>query len=225
MIYLSHTVTYIKLFYSINYNIMEQELFNIVKFGSPPQKAVEKITTIIKNGVNPNTNLYCEHNRGYITRKNYPIMYVAIREGHIHVIKALGDNGSKFNYDEDISLLGYALRIWYISYSSIVDRNHERQTNIGQYNKYYKLWPIDREERYYRIVAYLIQNNAKISSIRQNHQLFYKKYYERKRKMHIVKQMFVFVINEKTNTSVGNSILDMLEAENEFYLQFDSIHL
>ena len=43
--------------------------------------------------------------------------------------------------------------------------------------------------------------------------------------MHIVKQMFVFVINEKTNTSVGNSILDMLEAENEFYLQFDSIHL
>ena len=230
MIYLSHTVTYIKLFYSINYNIMEQELFNIVKFGSPPHKAMEKITTIINNGVDPNTNIYCEHNRGYITGKNYPIMYVAVREGHIHVIKTLAENGAKFNYDEDISLLGYALRIWYVSYSSIVDRNYQRQTNIGHYNKYYKLWPIDSEERYYRIVAYLIQNNAKIFDnicpiMRQNYKMFYKKYYERKRKILIVKQMFVFVINEKTKTSVGNSILDMLEAENEFYLQFDSIQL
>ena len=207
---------------------MEQALFNIVKYGTPPQKAVNKITSLIQDGADPNTHRYCEHNGGPTTEHKFPLIYVAVREGHIHVIKTLVDNGVKINYDDDASVLVYALQIWNASYDSI-DSNVRKNTNKSFNNKYYKLWPVDTEEKYYRIVEYLFKNNTSLPYYKccnkknTNEISLLKKFYARKKQTERVKMMFVFVINQKTNSSVGNSIMQMLEAENEFYLHFDSI--
>jgi hypothetical protein len=206
---------------------MEQALFNIVKYGTPPQKAVKKITSLIQDGADPNTHRYCEHNGGPTIEHKFPLIYVAVREGHIHVIKTLVDNGVKINYKVDVSVLVYALQIWN-AYYTCKPGNVQINTNKS-FNKYYKLWPVDTEEKYYRIVEYLFKNNTRLPYYKccnkknTNEISLLKKFYARKKQIERVKLMFVFVINQKTNSSVGNSIMQMLEAENEFYLHFDSI--
>jgi len=222
-------------------------LIMMVRFGTPPDLALRKAKEYIKLGADVNVPV----NFHGIIDDGSSIIYIPIQEGHLHMVKLLFENGSIIQScnNKGVTPLDFALYKWYHCYQRkiTVVLNSQRINPFtkadlpisNNISKYRKLWPSDEEIRAYKIVMFLIENNANSNHTKMNinskfnrgndplriqtFNQIYDAFLERQKMQKKVDVLFALILNTKTYSNIGTQIVQLCSVEEESYLTFNDI--
>ena len=207
------------------------EIFKIVKYGSPPEKALEIITDYIDNrGVDVNTCGHCNYEDMKIG-KMMPLLHMAICKGHLHIVKLLIEKGADIRADViyNNSALDMALLEWFKEYMYKKTHITEEPTRLlplesDNMSSYYHIWPRSKELRYYYIVKYIISCGGTLNTINRRCLINMIGLFEYREKLqNHVNWLLSEVINVQTRSNIGTQIINTLHISLVHYLTYDDI--
>ena len=194
-----------------------KKLFQAVRYGTPPNIALKRVTQLLEEGTDPNLvyydkYIYGDENKGWLFYLHCSLLTVAIMQGHIHIVKKLIENGARHtNTIESLKCkkpVDIAAILWYKMYVSN-ELNPTNRTPVScNISKYQIIWPGDVELKAYRILKYLLDMGGKVTvddvllgkTIKN-------KFLEREIRQRKVDQLFEEAINVNTNTNIGTMIV------------------
>lgn len=208
------------------------QLFQAAYYGTPPLIAIKKIKHCIEQGADVDLILYKDYetvdipniNYGFISQYyNCTLLVVAIKGGHIHIVKTLIEKGADYNYIDNTNdtPLSIALSVWYKAYIYKTYYNKQlKNMNAVVSSKCTSYWPLDEEIRQYNILQYLINIGAKLHINEPNNRKMANAFIHRQQYQRLADQLLEWVINEKTNSSIGTAIVQTQAFISEHYLSF-----
>lgn len=195
---------------------IDKKLFQVVRYGTPPNIALKRVTQLIKEGTDPNLVYYDKYiygndNQEYLSYLNCSLLIVSIMQGHIHIVKKLIENGARHTNTIESSEckkpVDIAATLWYKMYVS-KELNPTNRTPVScKISKYQIIWPGDVELKAYRILKYLLDVGGKVTVDDVLGKTIKNKFLEREIRQRKVDQLFEEAINVNTNTNIGTMIV------------------
>ena len=194
-----------------------KKLFQAVRYGTPPNIALKRVTQLLEEGTDPNLVYYDKYIYGNDNQEclfywHCSLLTVAIMEGHIHIVKKLIENGARhtdtIKSSECKKPVDIAAILWCKMYIS-KELNPTNRTPVScKISKYQIIWPGDKELKAYRILKYLLDVGGKVTvNDVLLGQTIKTKFLEREIRQRKVDQLFEEAINVNTNTNIGTMIV------------------